>query len=111
MTFAAEESDPLAPLRGSVALLFAEAAACGRSTAAERLDDALAAIGAPAQVPKLPLTLDDQFPAELFDSAMARLERAAGTRATDRDALIDCWSAVRAARDAWHQPSEEGAAP
>ena len=111
MRFTAAEPDPLAPLRQSVTVLYATAAGCGRSAAADRLDDALAAIGAPAVVPKPPLALDDQFPVELFHASMARLERAAGSPATDRDALIDCWSALRAAQAAWHQPWEEGAAP
>ena len=110
MRFAAAESDSLGPLRQSVTMLHARAAACGRMTAAERLDEAMVAIGGPADVPKPPLTLDDRFPAELFHAAMARLERAAGTPAADRDALIDCWSALRAAQAAWSQASEEGAA-
>jgi hypothetical protein len=111
MRLTATESDPLVPLRWSVALLHARPAACNRAAAGERLEDALAAIGAPAHLPKPPLVLDDRFPAELFHAAMARLERAAGTPGADRDALIDCWLALRAAGAAWPQPSEEGAAP
>jgi hypothetical protein len=106
MTLTAAESDPLVPLRWSVALLHARAAACNRAAAGERLDDALAAIGVPAHLPKPPLVLDDQFPAALFHAAMARLERAAGTPGADRDALIDCWSALRAAGAAWQQPGK-----
>jgi hypothetical protein len=106
MTFTAAESDSLVPLRWSVALLHARAAACGRAEAGERLDDALAAIGAPADLPKPPLILDDKFPAELFHAAMARLERAAGTPEADRNALIDCWSALRAAGAAWQRPGK-----
>jgi hypothetical protein len=106
MTFAAAESDALVPLRRSVALLHAHATGCGRDAAAERLDDALAAIGAPVHLPTPPLPPDDQFPAELFHAAMAGLERAAGTPAADRDALIDCWSALRAAGAAWRRPSQ-----
>jgi hypothetical protein len=101
----AAESDPLAPLRQSVALLHTHAAARGPASAAERLDDALAAIGAPAQMPPPPLALDDRFPAELFHEAMACIEQAAGTPGADRDALIDCWSALRAADAAWHRPA------
>ena len=103
MAFIPERPDVLIPLRRSVSLLSALAAALGRDDAADRLDDALAAIGGPVFVPRSPLVLDDQFPAQLFHAAMASLERAAGSTTTDRDSLIDCWHALRAARADWQK--------
>jgi hypothetical protein len=104
MTFTLAGLDPLDPLRRSMALLYAQAGAVGRDEAVERLDDALAAIGAPVFVPRPPLILDDQFPAQLFHTAIARLERAAGAKAADPNSLMDCWAAQQAARTAWQLP-------
>jgi hypothetical protein len=42
---------------------------------------------------------------------MEHLERAAASPATDRNALIDCWSAIRAAQAAWRLPSQDGTTP
>jgi hypothetical protein len=110
MAFTPESPDVLIPLRRSVSLLAAQAAAAGRDDAVERLDDALAAIGGPVFVPRSPRALDDQFPAQLFQVAMASLEQAAGSRTTDRDSLIDCWQALRAAQADW-QKARDGQRP
>jgi hypothetical protein len=106
MTFMPPQPDVLIPLRRSVSLLYAQAAAVGRDDAADRLDDALAAIGAPVFLPRPPLVLDDQFPAQLFHSATASLERAAGSKAVDTASLIECWGALRAARTLWQRPQD-----
>jgi hypothetical protein len=100
------EPKHLAQLRRSLALLHAQATAGGCDEAADRLDEALAAIGAPVSAPP-PIRRDHQFPAPLFHDAIARLEQAAGTRLADRDSLLDCWLALRAARAAWQATPHE----
>jgi hypothetical protein len=40
-------------------------------------------------------------PTQLFNQAAASLERVAGSSDLDRDDLLDCWLALRAARRSW----------
>lgn len=76
MTFTSAGPDSLEPIRSSVALTYAPA------EAANQLEDALGAIGGPAIVPRPLLILDDQFPAQLFHTAIDRLASAAVAKPT-----------------------------
>jgi hypothetical protein len=94
MTLMLAGLDPLDPLKRSVAVLYAQGEDAGRDEATGRLDDRLAAIGAPVVVPRPPLILDDQFPAQLFHTAPGRLERLPAPKAADPDSRI-AWQAAR----------------
>jgi hypothetical protein len=98
MTLTLTGLDSLDPLRGSVAVPYAQA------EAADRLGDALDAVGGPVFVPRPPLILDDQFPAQLFHIAIDRLAPVAGAKPAGFNRASGSPAPGQTTRMAWRLP-------